>query len=77
MLSLPFGFILMPKREWNQQVSSRVLRSLHEFMVAVFHSPTGDLEIRQGMTEAKMYEVYARITGKKRFRKRKKTEVNK
>ena len=73
-----FGLILMSKREWESQVQSRVSRSLHDFIGAVLHSPNGiDFEFRDGMSESKMYEIVGKIVGKKRFRKRKKTEVKK
>ena len=65
-------FILMSKREWESQISSRVNRALKEFIEACFHSPNGiDLEFQEGLSEARIYEIVARIAGKKRFRKRK------
>ena len=78
MLNLPFGLILMRSSEWQSQVNSRVNHALRQFVEQMFHSPNGiDLELQDGLTEARMYEIIAKIAGKKRFRKRKKTEVKK
>jgi len=72
MISLPFGLMVMFKREWESQVSSRINRALKEFMEAMFHSPEGiELELQPGMNEGRMWEIIAEIVGKKRFRKRK------
>ena len=74
---LTFGpLILMRSSEWERQVSSRISRALKEFIESCFNSPNGiDLEFQDGLTEARMYEIVGKIVGKKRFRKRKKTEV--
>jgi len=55
MISLPFGLMVMFKREWESQVSSRINRALKEFMEAMFHSPEGiELELQPGMNEGRM-----------------------
>ncbi|HKZ40615.1 MAG TPA: hypothetical protein VJ044_06610 [Candidatus Hodarchaeales archaeon] len=78
MLNLPFNLILMPSNEWERQVQSRIHRSLREFIEQVFYSRDGfEWEIRPGMSEMKMEEIVRQLSSKKRFRKRKKTEVKK
>jgi len=78
MISLPFGLMVMFKREWESQVSSRINRALKEFIEACFHSPNGiDLEFQDGLTETRMYEIVAKVAGKKRFRKKKKVIASK
>ena len=78
MLNLPFNLILMQSSEWERQVSSRVNRALKEFIEACFHSPNGiDLEFQDGLTETRMYEIVAKVAGKKRFRKKKKVIASK
>jgi len=71
-------FILMSKREWERQVQGRIHRSIREFIEQMFHAPDGfELEIQPGMTEMKMEEIVRQLSSKKRFMKRKKTEVKK